>query len=949
LRKYLLVALSLVFVLICRANASPPSPLVNRPPVISVPDSQWVAAGDRLSFWVTATDPDTVDILELSDSLEGTSSPPSGSQFEQRRIERGTFTELKGTPGIDLSNYKLKGVDGETGEVYLTAIIFSSGSDTMFLPEDGYCVIACDSSVQNYDLINGNVDWQNADSFGDNILLLNPSGDTLDALGYGPADTSTWFFCGETSPATDVPRDYSLGRYPDGMDTDDNSGDFSSYAVPTPGVSNGSPKGSLGKSELMINEVRYETSDYYQKGSFNWATDYGEAGQYRFIFIVQDNGSPQLADTAKVVVTVTQSAPDTVIALENSATLSQEDVSIPIYLANPFHFIRGMKINVECEAMKFDSASFTPSCLEDFLPHIGYQLSDDSTIVSVGGYDSLAMITPGPERKLFFTLFGQVWDCAQSAPIQFTTFGGYACQLTDTLGINTYYPMETNGDLVITDSHPDIFSLANVWVSPGDSTELPVYITNPDHTPDSIYVELQMPFPWGMEVDFSRIDTTGTCVGGFNYFDYGVFEWQNYQIAFFEAKASGASPLNSSSTQRLLFNVVVTADSSVQDTTLAVDLINSTTVGQGFCTYEPDLINGSVTVGSGGPMFVRGDYDASGDIAMPDALGLLLWKYHQPGGAPTSCDDAGDYDDSGDLAMPDALGLLLWKYHQPGGVPPPPPGQSCGPDPTEDDLGCASYPPCAKGAKLVVSVPTSVEDAPNVMILEDGYLADDGLVVVPLELTNKAELRGFQFTVNYDPALVTAVKVKGGDSYDFFAPWIDNETGKVTVGIVPDMSMEQPLAAGQRVVAEIAFQAKADAGLQLSDVALYGLKAQVVDARWFNGVVKVGAGLPTEFALSQNYPNPFNSTTLIRYALPAVNNQLSVVSSRLSADGGRRTAVTLEVYNILGQRVATLVDGKQAPGYKAVTWNTDGMASGVYFYQLQTGDFTSIKKMVLLK
>lgn len=98
---------------------------------------------------------------------------------------------------------------------------------------------------------------------------------------------------------------------------------------------------------------------------------------------------------------------------------------------------------------------------------------------------------------------------------------------------------------------------------------------------------------------------------------------------------------------------------------------------------------------------------------------------------------------------------------------------------------------------------------------------------------------------------------------------------------------------------------------------------------------ETGANLPQAFSLSQNYPNPFNATTVIRY--------------ELSADGGPRAAVTLVVYNILGQKVATLVDGKQTPGYKAVTWNAKGMASGIYFYRLQAGEFTTTKKMILLK
>jgi len=99
--------------------------------------------------------------------------------------------------------------------------------------------------------------------------------------------------------------------------------------------------------------------------------------------------------------------------------------------------------------------------------------------------------------------------------------------------------------------------------------------------------------------------------------------------------------------------------------------------------------------------------------------------------------------------------------------------------------------------------------------------------------------------------------------------------------------------------------------------------------------------LPQEFSLSQNYPNPFNSTTLIRYALPAVSG--AVPST------GQQSAVRLEIFNILGQKVATLVDEKQTLGYKAVTWTAQNLASGIYFYQLRAGEFTAIRKMVLLR
>ncbi len=91
------------------------------------------------------------------------------------------------------------------------------------------------------------------------------------------------------------------------------------------------------------------------------------------------------------------------------------------------------------------------------------------------------------------------------------------------------------------------------------------------------------------------------------------------------------------------------------------------------------------------------------------------------------------------------------------------------------------------------------------------------------------------------------------------------------------------------------------------------------------------SGLPMVFSLSQNYPNPFNPITTIKYALP------------------RDCWVRLEVYNILGQKVASLVDGEQRAGYKTVRWDAGALSSGIYFYQLQAGEFVQTRKMVLLR
>jgi hypothetical protein len=91
------------------------------------------------------------------------------------------------------------------------------------------------------------------------------------------------------------------------------------------------------------------------------------------------------------------------------------------------------------------------------------------------------------------------------------------------------------------------------------------------------------------------------------------------------------------------------------------------------------------------------------------------------------------------------------------------------------------------------------------------------------------------------------------------------------------------------------------------------------------------AAYPTEYFLSQNYPNPFNPTAIIRYGLP------------------RSSAVTLTVYNTLGQKVQTLVSGEQDPGYHEAKFDGSGLASGVYFYRLQAGTFVQAKKLLLVR
>jgi hypothetical protein len=90
-------------------------------------------------------------------------------------------------------------------------------------------------------------------------------------------------------------------------------------------------------------------------------------------------------------------------------------------------------------------------------------------------------------------------------------------------------------------------------------------------------------------------------------------------------------------------------------------------------------------------------------------------------------------------------------------------------------------------------------------------------------------------------------------------------------------------------------------------------------------------GTPTEYALNQNYPNPFNPSTMIKFAIPEVSN------------------VRLTVFDITGQEIAVLVDREMSAGYYNFTWNASSVASGIYFYRLESGSFIQTHKMLLLK
>lgn len=118
----------------------------------------------------------------------------------------------------------------------------------------------------------------------------------------------------------------------------------------------------------------------------------------------------------------------------------------------------------------------------------------------------------------------------------------------------------------------------------------------------------------------------------------------------------------------------------------------------------------------------------------------------------------------------------------------------------------------------------------------------------------------------------------------------------------------------------------------LGDTLLIGTADGIwADTKVLTAVHSTTPTVPSGFSLSHNYPNPFNPTTTIEYRIE------------------NREYTTLSVYNVLGQKVATLVDEMQSSGSHTVTFDASRLPSGTYFYRLQAGNDVQTKKMILVK
>tara|TARA_Y100001935_G_scaffold251458_1_gene253415 strand:- start:33912 stop:39212 length:5301 start_codon:yes stop_codon:yes gene_type:complete len=202
---------------------------------------------------------------------------------------------------------------------------------------------------------------------------------------------------------------------------------------------------------------------------------------------------------------------------------------------------------------------------------------------------------------------------------------------------------------------------------------------------------------------------------------------------------------------------------------------------------------------------------------------------------------------------------------------------------------------------------------------------------VPLRFDNVSELFAFELAVDFDNSVAELVDVEYSEVLKDASTIRNVEDGKLTLAMASTTSIEQ---GGDLVV--LTFRLTDPGAYSTLSISNF-IANEVNMTTTAVNTNEISLNAPTEFKLHQNYPNPFNPSTTIGFEVPDNN-----------------TMVRLEIYNILGQRVKTLVNDVHSIGRYSVRWdgtNDAGMqvSTGIYLYRIQAGDIVQSKKLTFIK
>ncbi len=217
------------------------------------------------------------------------------------------------------------------------------------------------------------------------------------------------------------------------------------------------------------------------------------------------------------------------------------------------------------------------------------------------------------------------------------------------------------------------------------------------------------------------------------------------------------------------------------------------------------------------------------------------------------------------------------------------------------------------------------------LTVSDGFSADSSKFVVRVQSVNDVPVisnlpDSVHFRNDSSFVLIMGEYVSDVETPDSLLAWefaVSNDSLKVAYNAnTTELTLEAPDFSG---IVELICTVKDDSNATAVDTILVDVSTATAIADGFDKM------LPKTYSLGQNYPNPFNPSTRIKYALPKAGK------------------VRIEVYNITGSKVAVLVDEYKQAGVYVAEFRAGNLASGLYFYRIQAGTFSKVKRMILLK
>ncbi len=224
--------------------------------------------------------------------------------------------------------------------------------------------------------------------------------------------------------------------------------------------------------------------------------------------------------------------------------------------------------------------------------------------------------------------------------------------------------------------------------------------------------------------------------------------------------------------------------------------------------------------------------------------------------------------------------------------------------------------------------------SPRTVAISDAVQASEKGIKVPVSIDDMSGVLGAYMSISYDASRLKAVSVSPSDMMSQFMFQSNIEGDEVKIAFASADGVE-----GSGDIAYIKFETIPGVSDGLETTLL-----RIKDIQLNEGLIPAATEqtelsldvIPETYALSQNYPNPFNPETVIHYDLPV------------------RSHVAISVFNMMGQKVARLVDGEMDAGSHSLVWNAkdsngENLASGVYLYRMETDGFVQTRKLILMR